>query len=219
MQPSSDILDIGCGIGRLAYECAGFLDDDATYTGLDIAPAPIDWLNANYAPHLPGFRFDLLDVHSPRYRPDGAVGSHDVTLPYDEAAFDVVCAYEVFMHVTLEGIGNYLREIGRVLRPGGLGVVTLVVLYPGEPLPDFFRRPYKKVSEGVYTRSPRRKNVSMAYDIGFIRPMFEAAGLDEVELIKGRIHIPWAERPGVAEGVAIDPLSHACDLFALRKRT
>ena len=62
LQPSSDLLDIGCGIGRLAYECASFLDSEATYTGIDIAPVAIDWLNANYAPHLPGFRFDLLNV-------------------------------------------------------------------------------------------------------------------------------------------------------------
>ena len=49
MRPSSDLLDIGCGIGRLAYECASYLDADATYTGLDIAPVVIDWLNERYA--------------------------------------------------------------------------------------------------------------------------------------------------------------------------
>src|SRR4051794_36700647 len=70
MRPSSDILDVGCGIGRLAYECAPYLDDDATYTGLDIEPTVIDWLNANYAPRLPGFRFDLLEVFSGKYRPE-----------------------------------------------------------------------------------------------------------------------------------------------------
>src|SRR6187402_3160064 len=93
MQPSSDILDIGCGIGRLTYECASYLDEDATYTGLDIAPVVIDWLNAQYAPRLPGFRFDLLDVHSERYAPTGAVAPDAVRLPYDDASFDVVCAF------------------------------------------------------------------------------------------------------------------------------
>src|SRR4051794_18307903 len=62
MQPSFDILDIGCGIGRLAYECASYLNEDATYTGVDIAPNVRDWLNTHYASRLDGFRFDLLDV-------------------------------------------------------------------------------------------------------------------------------------------------------------
>lgn len=217
MRPSSDVLDIGCGIGRLAYECAGYLDDDATYTGFDIAPQAIEWLNEHYAPHLPGFRFDLLDVHNERYRPEGDLGPDRVRFPYDDDSFDVACAFEVFMHLPLEGVGNYLREISRVLRPGGLAVVTLVVVHPGEEPPSFFRRPYRKVKKGVYSRSPRRPNVSMAYDIGLVRPLLQKAGLDEVGLIKGRIHIPWEVRPGVVEGVPIPPLSHACDLFAARK--
>jgi SAM-dependent methyltransferase len=198
MQPTSDILDIGCGIGRLAYECADYLDDDATYTGLDIAPVAIDWLNANYAPRLPGFRFDLLDVYSERYRPDGEQDAEGVLLPYDDGQFDVVCAFEVFMHVTLEGIGNYLTEIARVLRPGGLAVVTLVAMYPGEPLPDHGdRRPYVELSPGRYTRYPRRRAVSMAYDVGLIRSLVSVAGLEETGHIKGRVHIPLEDRPGV----------------------
>jgi SAM-dependent methyltransferase len=214
--PSSDLLDIGCGIGRLAYECASFLDEGATYTGIDIAPVAIEWLNANYAPHLPGFRFDLLDVHSERYRPDGSVRPDKVRLPYDDGSFDMVCAFEVFMHLPLEGVRNYLQEIARVLRPGGAAVVTLVAIYPDEDTLVHGGRKYVKVAKGVHTLFPRRKATSMAYDIGLFRSMLGKAGLEEVDLIKGRVHIPVLERPGVKPGVEIPPLSHACDVFALR---
>ncbi|MSO88290.1 MAG: methyltransferase domain-containing protein [Acidimicrobiia bacterium] len=50
LTPATDLLDIGCGLGRLAFECASYLDDDATYTGFDIAPVAIEWLKENYAP-------------------------------------------------------------------------------------------------------------------------------------------------------------------------
>lgn len=197
MRPSSDILDVGCGIGRLAHACATYLEDDATYTGLDIAPAAIDWLNENYAPLLPGFRFDLLDVHSPRYRPDAEVGPEEVRFPYQEHSFDVVCAFEVFMHLSLDGVRNYLHEIARVLRPGGLAVVTLVAIYPGEPLPHNAPHPYVAIADGVYTKYPRRTSMSMAYDVGMVRSLVAEAKLEEVDLIRGLIHTPADDRPGI----------------------
>lgn len=198
LRPSSDVLDVGCGIGRLAYACASFLDEGATYTGMDIAPVVIDWLNEHYVPRLPGFRFDLIDVHSERYRPDGEVGPELVRFPYGDGSFDVVCAFEVFMHLSLDGVRNYLEEMARVLRPGGLAVVTLVAIFPGEKL-QHNNRDYVEIADGVHTRFPRRTTVSMAYDLELFRSLLGAAGLDEVGFIEGRIHTPVDERPGVEE--------------------
>ena len=198
MLPSSDLLDVGCGIGRLAYECATYLDEDATYTGLDIAPAPIEWLRANYAPRLAGFQFDLLDANSERYRPEGSIGPDQVRFPYDDDRFDVVCAFEVFMHLSLEGVRNYLGEIARVLRPGGLAVVTFVAIYPGEEALAHGGRTYVQIAEGVHTLFPRRTSVSMAYDIGLMRSLASTC-LEEVGLIRGRIHTPAEQRPGVVQ--------------------
>jgi SAM-dependent methyltransferase len=216
MTPSSDILDVGCGFGRLAYECASYLDDEATYTGFDIAPIAIDWLNTHYAPRLPGFRFDLLDVHNERYRPDGGVQEGGVRFPYEDDRYDVVCAFEVFMHLSLEGVRNYLHEIARVLRPGGLAVVTLVAIYPGEEELSHDGRAYVPIGEGMHTRFPRRTNLSMAYDLDVVRGLLTEAGLDEVDLIKGLVHIPPDRRPAAA-WVGPRPLTHGCDLFATRK--
>jgi SAM-dependent methyltransferase len=215
MQPSSHVLDVGCGHGRLAYECAWYLDDDATYTGLDISPKVIDWLNTNYAPRLTGFRFDFLDVYNEAYRPNGAVGPDKVQLPYDDAQFDVVCAFEVFMHVSLEGVRNYLHEMARVLCDGGLAVVTLVAAYPGEPVT--YDDDYVEVGDGVYTARPGRVSSDMAFDIDVVRAALDDAGLDEAGSVKGRIHIPVARRPG-RRGVKLPPLWHPCDVFAARKR-
>lgn len=251
MLPSSDILDVGCGIGRLAYECASYLDVGATYTGLDIEPVVIEWLNVNYASRLPGFRFTLLDVYGELYRPPkksrrwrlrrlfsprpatrraaraimarsaapSAVAAEQARFPHDDDCFDVVCAFEVFMHMPHAGVQNYLQEIARVLRPGGLAVVTLVAVHPGEDDLTFEGKPIVHIDDDVYTRKPSLTNRKMAYGVGLFRSMLHDAGLDEIDLIKGRIHIPKESRPGIAPGIEIPPLSHACDLFAARKGT
>jgi SAM-dependent methyltransferase len=216
MRPSSHILDVGCGIGRLAYECASYLDDDATYTGLDISPDVIDWLNVNYAPRLPGFRFDFLDVYSETYRPTGSSSPEQVRFPYGNGQFDVACAFEVFMHVSFECIQNYVREMARVLRPGGLAVVTFVAVYPDEPVSTFGVE-YVQVGEGVYTARPDRESMEMAYGIDLMRSALTDPGLDEVECVKGRMHTPPEHRPGFADGVELPPIWHPCDVLAARK--
>ena len=215
LQPSSHILDVGCGIGRLAYECAWYLDDGATYVGLDISSTVIDWLNTNYAPRLPGFRFDFLDVYNESYRPTGCVGPERVRLPYEDEQFDVVCAFEVFMHVSLEGVRNYLHEMARVLRSGGLAVVTFVGVYPDEPVS--FDAEYVQVGEGIYSTRSDRVSSDMAYDVDLVRSAMTDAGFDEVGAIKGRTHIPLERRPGLAPGIERPPVSHGCDVLAARK--
>jgi SAM-dependent methyltransferase len=218
MRPSSDVLDVGCGIGRLAYECAWYLDDDATYVGLDISPTVIDWLNSNYAPRLPGFRFDFLDVYNESYRPTGSIGPEQVRLPYSDDRFDVVCAFEVFMHVSLEGIRKYLREMARVLRPGGLAVVTFVGVYPDERVS--FDAEYVQVGPGIYSTRPDDMSSDMAYDVDLVRCAVADAALGEVGSVKGRIHTPFDRRPGSwAPEIDYPPIFHGCDVLAARKAT
>jgi SAM-dependent methyltransferase len=215
MRPTSHVLDVGCGIGRLAYECASYLDDDATYAGLDISPAVIAWLNDNYAPRLPGFRFDLLDVHNESYRIRGSMGPEHVRFPYEDERFDVACAFEVFMHVSLDGIRNYLSEMARVLRPGGLALVTLVAVYSDEPV--CAGAEYVQVGQGIYTLHPERSSTDMAYDIDLVRSALTEAALDEVGLVRGRMHTPPDRRPGLAPGIELPPIWHPCDVLAARK--
>jgi SAM-dependent methyltransferase len=217
MQPSSDVLDVGCGIGRLTYECGWYLDDDATYAGLDISPTVIDWLNTNYAPRLPGFRFDFLDVYNESYRPSGSDNPEHVRFPYGDEQFDVVCAFEVFMHVSLDAVRHYLREITRVLRPGGLAVVTFVGVYPDEQVS--FDAEYVQVGDGIYTTRPDRVSSDMAYDVELVRAALTDAGLEEIGSVKGRTHTPLDSRPGVAPGVELPPIYHGCDVLAGRKGT
>ena len=49
-------------------------------------------------------------------------------LDFPDATFDFVCATSVFTHMLPAGVANYLREIRRVLRPGGRCLATFFVL-------------------------------------------------------------------------------------------
>ena len=59
--PQSHILDVGCGIGRLAVPLTHFLDKNGRYDGFDIVKNGIDWCNKHIAKDFPHFRFLHID--------------------------------------------------------------------------------------------------------------------------------------------------------------
>jgi SAM-dependent methyltransferase len=203
------VLEVGCGTGRLTYELASFLSDEARYVGIDIEPVVVDWLRENYGSKLPNFEFVLLDARGTKYNNDGSVDAADVRFPLDDGSFDVACAFAVFMHVPLDGIRNYLGELHRVLRPGGSAVVTFNAIWEDEDRPIHRGRPYQPLGGGVYSRRPHKHQASLGHDIALIRQLFEEAGLQPVAEVKGQWHTPRGSKPPAD--------AHGSDLFALRR--
>jgi len=212
LEPSSRVLEIGCGVGWLAYNLAARLSDAGGYAGLDISEAVITWLNDNYASRRPNFRFDLLDVTNARYRPKGARKAERVRFPYDDDQFDIACAFNVFVYLTERGITNYLREVARVLHAGGVGLMTFRAIIDGDLGPREGERSYTLVRPGVYTRRPERDGWAMAYDDALIRSMIDRAGLDTQTFEIGGWHTP-PSAPGADP--APDPPRHGADLYVV----
>jgi SAM-dependent methyltransferase len=188
LQPTSRLLEIGCGIGWLAYDLAAYLSDGGSYVGFDVSPEAIGWLNDNLAPRLANFRFDLVDVQNPRYRPKGPRKADEVVFPYADRQFDLVCAFGVFMHVDKSGIAHYLREIARVLVPGRPALLSFMAVSPKDEQPRNGRRAYVSIEPGVYTNRPDRDGWSLAYDDALIRTMIADAGLALVACEEGAWH-------------------------------
>jgi SAM-dependent methyltransferase len=127
LRPDSDVLDVGCGIGRIARPLAGYLTTGA-YAGFDVEPLGIEWCRARYPER---FRFDLADLRNGRYRPGGARSAAEYRFPHHDATFDVAVMTSVLTHLPAPEAERYLAEARRVLRPGGRLLATFFLLDDG----------------------------------------------------------------------------------------
>lgn len=124
LRADHDVLDIGCGSGRLAISMTDFLTDDGSYTGFDVVEEAITWCRDTISSRFPNFRFDLADVQNGFYRPAGSVSPVEHRFPYDDDSFDFVVLTSVFTHMPPQDVEAYAAEIARVLRPDGLCYAT-----------------------------------------------------------------------------------------------
>src|SRR5438132_12809377 len=94
------VLDIGCGIGRVAIPLTHYLDPAASYDGFDIVKRGIEWCRRHITPRHPNFRFHLADLRSSEYRARGADASH-FPFPFADDWFDFAFATSLFTHLVL----------------------------------------------------------------------------------------------------------------------
>lgn len=119
LSPSSQVLDVGCGMGRLGAAMSSYLDATGSYEGLDIVPDGIIWCNDNIACRHENVHFTLADVRNGEYNPKGRIEAIDYRFPFDDESFDLVVLISVFTHMLPPELEHYLDEIARVLKPDG----------------------------------------------------------------------------------------------------
>lgn len=90
LAPGARVLELGCGVGRIALPLTQFLSAAGSYDGVDVMPAPIRWCADTITPVYPNFRFHALNLHHPLYNPGGAAATDGVTLPFADGSFDFV---------------------------------------------------------------------------------------------------------------------------------
>ena len=122
------VLDIGCGIGRLALPMTQFLNDAGSYDGVDPVAAGIDWCEQTITPLYPSVRFRHLDVRHPLYNLEGRLETAKTPLPFADESFDVVCMISVLTHLDLPEVLHYAAEAARLLAPGGRCFVTAFLM-------------------------------------------------------------------------------------------
>jgi SAM-dependent methyltransferase len=102
---ASRALDFGCSSGRVVRVLAAAYPEIDWHGADPIKPA-IDWASE----HLPGIAFE----HGPERPP----------LPYDEGSFDVAFAISIWSHFAEPAGMAWLEEMRRIIRPGGLLLIT-----------------------------------------------------------------------------------------------
>jgi len=143
------ILDFGCGCGRMLLWMEE-QDKTGVLHGTDVDGEAIEWCRR----HIPYAEFSVNAAEPP--------------LPYDDDAFDLVFNHSVFTHIDERRQDEWLTELRRIVRPGGLlvlsthgevaladdpfgirerlqteGIVFLDNLHPPDfPLPDWYQNTY-----------------------------------------------------------------------------
>lgn len=128
LDPSDDVLDIGCGGGRMAVPLTYYLDPSAMYVGFDTHEDSIRWCQNNISPRRPNFKFEAFDLQNARYNPNGTIKSKDFVFPYEDASFSFAIAISVFTHMPREDVKHYLKQIARILRRGGRAFCTAFMM-------------------------------------------------------------------------------------------
>jgi SAM-dependent methyltransferase len=127
LRDDSRVLDVGCGIGRLARTLTRVLDPEAggAYVGFDpVAPA-VAWCASRYPAH---FRFVHADLRNDLYNPAGAVAATEYRFPVDDGWATLAAATSVFTHLARPEVDHYLAETSRALAHGGRALLTFFLL-------------------------------------------------------------------------------------------
>jgi SAM-dependent methyltransferase len=191
LEPSSTVLDIGCGCGRVATPLADYLGD-GVYHGVDIVLPMVKWCRKNITVRHPNFHFHHADLANTFYRGRGRRADRYV-FPFPDQTFDVVFATSVFTHLVPASAHQYAREIARVLKSGsGRALVTFfltndAVRMREETLPLKF--PHKRDGSVGYPNDPE---AVVAYEESVARRMLEDASLTIEHLSLGA----WSHNPG-----------------------
>lgn len=184
----SRALEIGCGLGRVAFPLRYVLAEGGSYDGFEISRDKVDWLQHTFTPAWPSFRFTWADVHNTHYNPSGRTAAAEYQFPYEDGSFDLVLAPSVFTHMLPDATANYLRETARVMRPGGRCLFSFFLLdyyRPGHPRPHGFARPdfdldhrIEALGDDFRVGFPEDPERMTGYRLGLIERLAARAGLE-----------------------------------------
>lgn len=123
---TSRLVDVGCGLGRLA---TGLLVEfgDVEYLGLDANRQFVEWCQEHIERHHPSFRFMHVDVVNENYNPNGTVDGDKIRLPVADSSADIVYMWGVFTNMAPEHVRIYVSELSRIARDGGKIFLTAFV--------------------------------------------------------------------------------------------
>lgn len=109
-----NVLEIGCGVGRLLKN---------GWYGIDIS--------------------DEMCKIAKQRKPKAIILQNDGrTVPFDDNLFDAVYSILVFQHIPFEAVKSYIEEAYRVLKPGGMFIFQFIAGDEDEPYSKHHPLPY-----------------------------------------------------------------------------
>jgi SAM-dependent methyltransferase len=186
LKPQDRVLDVGCGIGRMAAPLTGYLADGGEYHGFDIVKMGVDWCRKNITSRYPNFHFVHSDIKNRYYNPNGIYEASSYRFPYEDGTFDFIFLTSVFTHMFPRDLENYSSEISRVLKKGGTAFITMFLLNDeSKSLIENKQSTQNFVFplEGCVTADPVNPEGALAFDEEYAMKLYQRVGLSVREPI------------------------------------
>ncbi len=180
--PQAHVLDIGCGGGHASFTAATVVERVTAY---DLSS-------------------DMLGVVAAAAKEKGltSIGTQQgyaERLPFADSTFDIVISRYSAHH--WQDLGQALREVKRVLKPGGT-VFLMDVMSPGEPVRDIWLQTVEALRDTSHVRN---------YSSGEWLAQINEAGLTTADLHTDRLVLEFSS--WIARMRTPDALSRAIRLY------
>jgi SAM-dependent methyltransferase len=199
LQPSTRILDLGCGCGRLAVSLTQVLAPSTRYVGTDIVPDMADFCRREISSRWPNFEFYSVGDEHPFYgrlanqgrRPSGLLLEDTSSL---DGQFDLVIASSVFTHLDEAQAQAMLRRVRAWLAPGGSALLTFFLLNTWSR--SQIQGGQTEYFYGMDLKAPLLKypdNAAVGMDEALVERMVISAGFPGIFSVN---HGTWTNSPG-----------------------
>lgn len=188
LKPNEKVLDVGCGVGRMARPLTQYLNKSGSYDGFDILAQGIDWASKHITTRHSNFHFRHADLYNKRYNPEGKLKASEFSFPYPDESFDFVFLTSVFTHMLPKELEHYLSEISRVMNKNGRCLTTYFLLNDEsvsliEAKQSSFDFQHKS-PEGYRIIDPNEPEHAVAYEEKYIRSVYQRNELSIKEPIR-----------------------------------
>jgi SAM-dependent methyltransferase len=183
---TSDIIELGCGCGRIARPLKGAWFH-GTYVGVDIDEEMIHFCRKNFPQDR--FRFVLSPHSSATYsaKRNTATSANSARAKLDIAdadSGDFIFSISLFSHLLEPELMQYLRESARILRSNGLMHLTFFCI---EHVRLGERWTFTHRVGNAYIENEALPEAAVAYHENYLKHLVEEAGFNEISVSPGDV--------------------------------